>query len=260
MTPAGNFLASGNPLNAHGARGVLNQSLRRWNALKGDEPKTLPKINSKIKLGKGLPTDGIILREVMRDLPRSIQNRDSWRHNLDHFWISQSECLELLPEKIEAGESKDIEGNFKRKLLQFHVVDQVRGQASPWKKGEIKDSKLKAFVESADDQWIKLNVVGAAKMRKEPSGQQNPYTGNRVSRERGMDLKIAGLATFNRSTQRFEKFDMVAVGERWGTDVFNFRDKDPGPHPIGFAFEMLPADAANRPIPTFSRWANYAGK
>lgn len=36
----------------------------------------------------------------------------------------------------------------------------------------------------------------------------------------------------------FERFDMIAVGSRWGATTYNFRFDDLGPAPIGFAFEI----------------------
>jgi len=257
VTPSGKFLSSQNTNNANQVRGVLNTGLRRWSALKGNEPATLEQKSVVKGRELQLPEDGIVLREVMRDLPRPVADRNAWRYNLDHLWLTQSDCLALLPEELTKGAKRELTGNFKRRLLLYHCVDQVRGESNPWVAKNIEIGTLVTTIKKINDQKIGLSLNGKARMVQKPSGERNPFTGTRVSKERGVDLKIAGVLIFDRESQTFERFNVVAVGERWGTDVYSFRHKDPGPHPIGFAFELLSEDAKVRPEPAYARWNEY---
>lgn len=231
--------------------------MRRWRTLKADEPATIPKSGQDSSPKLNLPKDGIILREVMRDLPRPVVDRHAWRHNLDHFWLSKADCLSLVPEELKEGATREVEGNFKRRLILFHLVDQVRGESSPWQDRNIEASQVETRIASVKDGQITLTLRGSARLVQKPNGEINPYSGTRVTKERGIDLKISGQMTFNRKTETFDRFDMVAVGQRWGTDVYSFRHKDPGPQPIGFAFELLPRESRNRPAPAYARWPDY---
>lgn len=258
MTPSGRFITSKNTNASSQARGLLNLGLRRWKSFKSEEPKAAPRRkDASITSEMPLPKDGIILREVMRDLPRAVADRDAWRHNLDHFWLSRADCLSLIPEEKKKGAIREIEGTFKRRLLLFHLVDQVRGESSPWTESNVRSGRIGTRIIEIDEDFIKLSLTGIAKMVQEPNGEKNPFTGKRVTKERGIDLKISGAMIFNRKSETFERFDMVGVGDRWGTDVYSFRHTDPGPHPIGFGFELLPPKSRNRPVPAYAWWGDY---
>lgn len=256
VTPSGQFLSSKNTLNSNEARGVLNSGLRRWRSFKANEPKSVP--NSSARTESQLPKDGLILREVMRDLPRPVVGKHAWRHNLDYFWLLKEDYLSLVPQDKKEGATRVVEGNFKRKLLQYHLVDSVRGESSPWEESNILDGQIETTITEINDEQIKLSLRGNAKIAQAPSGQRNPFSGKRVNKERGVDMKIAGEMTFNRKSETFDRLDLVAVGERWGTDVYSFRHTDPGPQPIGFAFEILPAESRNRPKPAHTGWGYFS--
>lgn len=256
VAPSGKFLSSRNTLDADETRGVLNNGLRRWQKVKSNEPATPVKATGKTKQ-MSYPAGGVVLREVMRDLPRPVADRNAWRHNLDHLWLKRDDCLAVLPEELKKGAIRELDGNFRRRLLLYHLVDQVRGESSSWAEKDIEKGKLRTKIVAIDDQQIRLLLAGKAKMVQKPTGEQNPFSGKRISKDRGIDLRVAGELIFDRKSETFSRFKVVAVGERWGTDVYSFRHDDPGPHPIGFAFEILPEESKLIPPPAYARWLPY---
>ena len=65
----------------------------------------------------------------------------------------------------------------------------------------------------------------------------------------GIKLQLLGNLTYNRTTEKFEDFDAIAVGSHWGATAFNARFDDLGPEPIGFAFELASDSMIDRTPP-----------
>ena len=73
------------------------------------------------------------------------------------------------------------------------------------------------------------------------------YRSNPEHAERGIETTILGRAKWDRTTDRFTKFDLVALGSRWGGTTFNGREHDRGPADVGFAFTLASDDAPVAP-------------
>ena len=202
--------------------------------------------------------DDLILRETIRDLPRKSQQPvDGWRHNFDHFWLTRSEAKSLIPNELKVDASQEVDPEILRRFTQFHLVDHVRGEARPWKPEDIIERQITSTVVEVSDDRVEINLHGVAKINQKPTHRLNPYTRRRVTKDRGVELKIFGSGIYDRKSESFLKLDIVAVGDRWGTDVYNFRDNDLDSAPIGFAFKMIENQPRNRTQPKFSTWGNY---
>ena len=96
-------------------------------------------------------------------------------------------------------------------------------------------------------------------IRDRGTGEVNPFNNFKVSGERGIEAVIKGWLTYDVEAEAFTKFDMLALGERWGTATYNFRNDDLKRSPIGFAFELLEAKPENKTKTAFGRseYFNY---
>ena len=70
---------------------------------------------------------------------------------------------------------------------------------------------------------------------------ESKQVGRRQS-PRGVVTKLLGTATFDPTTARFSKFEMVALGHRWGYTTFNDRQRDKKSNPLGFVFQLADPD------------------
>jgi hypothetical protein len=59
----------------------------------------------------------------------------------------------------------------------------------------------------------------------------------------GVETRILAHATYDLDKGAFVEFRMVAPGTRWGYTGLNARRRDPESGPLGFVFELAPADA-----------------
>ena len=271
-TVDGHLLASVNSTDASEVlnmmkRGVAKAQQRRALGMGGPQKKIPKKTRLDKNYSVPFPKDGLILGEVCRDLPRSKDRSfKNWRHNFDNVWLTSEEVAEFKPVSSDGrgrpktaseGQKYKIDEAVIRRLAQFHFVDQVKGEASSWDESDIKHASLNAEVVEVADDNVKIKLRGRVKCIKPPTGNRNPYSGTRIEKDRGVDLRVRGYLVYNSEKDEFAAFDLVAYGPRWGTATYNFRQNDMGPAPIGFAFRLLETKPENMTQPKFLLWGYF---
>ena len=261
-TPDGELLGSINSTTAREVSGVTYQALRKWKFQYVDEKYT--PVSNKFERDKRFdinPTkQTIVLRESMRDLPRRNQQPvDSWRHNHDHVWLTESESMAFIPDELTVDAEKSIDDKIANRIALYHLVDSVRGSSSPWKPGDLETCELKTRISDVNDDEIRLTLSGIMKVNQKPTGELNPFSNKRITKDRGLNLKITGRLVLDRKSNTYSRFDIIAVGDRWGADVYNHRQNDLDRAMIGFAFELADPKSANV-APVFARRGGYFEK
>ena len=196
------------------------------------------------------PKDGLALRMITRDLPRDAKARgtDLKASNIDHVWFKQDEMLAMVPDDPKVGQLFPLTNVVTERIARFNLLDSVRGETDPFDENQVKIDDIGLKVMKVTPETIKFVVYGRSMTKRPPTNKKNPYTNNKIDKEMGTDLVWSGAVIFDREQQRFTRFDLLAAGERWGGSVYNFRDNDPGPAPIGFAFQLIP-DVKDDPTP-----------
>ena len=271
-TASGHLLASVNSTRVDDVLKMMKQAVakgqqRQALGLTGSEKKIRKKSHRDKNYSFPFPKGGIILRAVCRDLPRpSDPAFKNWRHNFDNVWLTGDEVAQFKPVSADGkgkpkaaskGQKYKIDDAVIGRLAQFHFVDQVNGEASSWDESDVKHASLNAVVVEVDDDIVKIKLTGRAKCVKPPTGNRNPFLGTRIDKDRGVDLKVLGYLVYHVQKDQFTSFELVAHGERWGTATYNFRQKDMGPEPIGFAFRLLETKPENMTQPKFLLWGYF---
>ena len=260
-TADGNLLASVNTTSVIRVMATVNHAIEAWKETNPSSVNKFAETNQPdVRYGVEFPSGGLILRETMRDLPRANNSgHETWRHNFDHVWLTAIEVNSLVPKNSDVGQAFEIPEDVARRFAAYHLVDQVKGEADAWDRSDVQIAKMKAEVVENKDGKIKIKLSGSAKCVKSPTGEVNPFTKNKITKDRGVDLKIQGWLTYDENSKSFDRFNLLAAGQRWGTATYNFRSRDMGPAPIAFAFEMLPNAPENKTRPKFLMW-NYFDK
>ncbi len=242
-TADGKLLASVNSTQVGRVQRLLGDAVRIWKKTTAAErsPKIKKSVLTDPKFSPKPPTNGLILRMIARDLPRAAKARrtDLTQQNIDHVWIHKEDMLSMIPEDPAKGQLVPIPKIVARRLAQFNLMDNVRGEASPFDPDEVNLDNIGLKVVKVSEETIKFVVYGHSSAAKPPSRKTNPFTGFRIDKEMGTDLVWSGAVVFDRKLQKFTRFDLLAAGERWGGCVYNFRDNDLGRSPIGFAFQVI---------------------
>lgn len=246
--PSGVLLASANTNDPEEMAEMLRKALEAWDAL--PEGKRLLPDGEAARVAEGrrpsdlYPEGGLVLHVTVRDLPRgSPPAEDDWRQkawNQDYAWFRRDEARTFLPGEPKAGDRHAVPGSLLRRLARCHLVDQVRGESSPFDVGEVEKAELTAEVLKASEGLVTLRLKGAARTSAEGlwpvSGEGD--TARASPQRRGVEVRLSGRAVFNLKTGRFASFELLAIGTRWGGTQYNERQDDLGEAPIGFALTL----------------------
>ena len=144
-----------------------------------------------------------------------------------------------------------------RRLVRYHLLDAVRGNTPPWSLNALRDVEVTLTVTAAASDRVDLRLSGHADMEEQGEWCATPpayapYIRDRMCceiRERGYNAKLLGYLSLETDRGRFSRFDIVAVGIRWGGTTFNGRPDDTDPAPLGIAMTLAGQEARDRISP-----------
>ena len=195
----------------------------------------------------GYPEDGLVLHLSVRDLPREVDTRPLGMkreaHNQDYVWFRREEVLSMVPPDAVVGDVIPVPDGLVRRLVRYHLADYVRGETSSWPSEAIRDAAMTLTVTEETPEWVDLRLSGSAQLFSKGSWYEGACL------ERGLDASLLGYLRFDRRTERFVRFDVVAVGSRWGGTDYNVRQDDLEPAPIGLAMTIAGRKARDRTAP-----------
>jgi len=221
---------------------MMKRGLAAWNDLEAKDRK-LPsstKIKPDFRYISRMPKDGLVLAMYARDLPEDLNPKSTRarKWNRDNVWFSREEANTMVPKAPVIGQKYRIPKKITSRIIALHMTDTVKGQTDPFELDEIDTQEIEAKVVRIDGYVITIELLGKSKA----SSTQTGF--NRSAR--GITTQIAGQAVFDSKQQKFTKFELVAIGRRWGFTRFNFRrsrsreDLGNSNDGIGFVFTLAP--------------------
>jgi hypothetical protein len=136
-----------------------------------------------------------------------------------------------------------------RRLARFHLMDNVRGETPMWREEEVRCAEMTLEVTAASAESVELRLEGAVQNIARGTWAVHPFVEPLPDAERGFDCRLTGFLSYERSQARFVRFDLLAVGMRWGGSEHNIRRDDLAPAPMGVAFELAGSEPADRTPP-----------
>lgn len=236
-TADGTFLSSINSTSPDAVLKTLQKGLDEYRKLPKKERTAFDKakIKSDFRWEDVAPVDGLSLAVYSRDLPEDLnpQGKRPRRWNRDSAWYRQSEIKAVMPKGLAVGDRFTLPDLLSRRLLRMNFVDTVRGQTDPFNGGEIK-ADIECVVTAAAKDRIEFSIKGQTEGDSTSTGfKRTP---------RGVVTKVNGSATYVYTKSKFEAFDLVAVGYRWGRTRHNGRSRGPEFNPLGFVVSIAPED------------------
>jgi hypothetical protein len=256
VSPSGVLLGSLNSNDPKRIADLLERSLARWGTLTRAE-RLLPtdprqQLADIKRPERHYPEDGLVLRVTSRDLPReqakANPTRASWRElawNQDFAWFTRAEARQFVPAEATVGKRQDLPVALLHRIACAHLIDNVRGQTSPFEERQVKKARLSTEVTAVDGDAVSLRLEGETR------------TAMEGRREHGLEMRLLGKATFDLARGRFLTFELVAVGSRWGATQLNGRRGDTDAAPIGILFTLAADTPCERLAPAFNRHPVY---
>lgn len=215
------------------------------------------------------PEDGLVLHLGCTDLPRKIDTRPEdgiyrTAHNQDFVWITREEMLSIVPEGVQKGDRFSLPEAIHRRLVRYHLLDIVRGETPAWPKEVPQDVALELLVTDVDSDHVYMTLHGGGKLQENGQWCIQPPARSVYRRgqmcclveERGFEPHVFGYVEFDRIQEQFTRFDVLAVGSRWGGTTFNMRCDDTDAAPLGIAMTIANDDAFSR-IPPHGNPRSY---
>src|SRR5262249_26414671 len=235
----GKFLASINSNNPDRVLAMLERGLKAWTQLPAEEKRLSPlsEIKPRHRWEDSFPKDGLVLSMITRDLPADCDpsKAGAAKWNQDRVWFSKGEARQWLPRNPQQGDTHLVPQELVSRLARLHLVDTVNGQTSPFAPGQVTGSQITTEVLERAAARVKIKITGVTK-------GASPGRSPRESAH-GVETRILGRGVYDLEKEAFVEFQMVALGTRWGYTALNARRRDSPSGPLGFVFELAPADA-----------------
>ena len=215
------------------------------------------------------PDDGLVLSVICRDLPRTDSKNVSKVHremyNQDYAWFRKSEARAFVPEQLIRGAKQIVQRDLVERLARFHFVDVVRGHTSSYPQKAVEHADLTAEVIDVKDNLVSLRYTGRTRASEVHDGVHiegkwnRPGPGIPDQQARGVEAQLEGHAGYDQKAEKFVSFNVVAVTERWGGNVYNSRAQflDFGPAPMGIVLKLAGDNAAEQVPPLFFRFYGW---
>jgi hypothetical protein len=165
----------------------------------------------------------------------------------DKMWVFEPEWKALVPSGARPGDDVPLPAALVHRLLCFHLRDNTTGQSPRWKPGEIRTRQMKLAVEEAGTAGLKLRLDGVAAM----ATDANPDRA-----ERGIELELLGYLTYDAAKGTFTRFDVLALGRRWGHAPHTGEERT-GKPPIGFLIQLAGGSPYDTVAPDFMKIGEY---
>ncbi len=126
----------------------------------------------------------------------------------------------------------------------------MRGETEHFESKHVEEASLVLSVRSVSGSLVTLRLAGKTRTKAEGTWSVAGFNDMKkpTPQKRGITLALEGEAVFDTSKQRFTRFELAAVGTRFGGTQYNDRSKDLAEAPIGFWVEL--ALAEDRVLPT----------
>lgn len=243
-SPSGKFLASVNTTNPGRVLEMMQDGLAAWEKLPAAERRLSAEsaIKPRHRWEDSYPSDGLVVNVISRDLPEQCDPhapcKVKW--NQDHVWYSKEEARSWLGNDPQQGDVHQLPEELVARLARFHFVDNVKGETPRFSRDGVKGSQISTEVVKRIGPLVELKISGLTKGVAAEGWWQS---------SNGVVTRVLGHATFDLERDAFVKFEMVALGRRWGFTRFNGRSRDPESGPLGYVFRMA-APRAHRIAPT----------
>jgi hypothetical protein len=178
---------------------------------------------------------------------------ERWEAQPDFMWIKEAEWKAIVRPSPVKGDSYPLLEAVADRMTRAHLImGMAYGECGICDKRFVRSRSLSLTVTDVSADAVHLRLEGAAALgadyaTSEKKDRKGSPKGDSVQ---GFEPKVLGYLTYNLKTNTFTRFDVIALGDAYGTPGgdhhFNYR---PGRYPIGIAFELAAGTRAGERIP-----------
>ncbi|MBM4068314.1 MAG: hypothetical protein FJ271_05140 [Planctomycetes bacterium] len=207
--------------------------------------------------------DGDLRKTVPGDYPKSSGLGDKdfwltfygerWEAQPDFMWIQEAEWQAIVRPNPSKGDSYPLLEAVADRMTRAHLtLTMAYGECSICDRKSVRDRSLTLTVTDVTPAAVQLRLEGAAALGADyATSDKLDRKGLRKGRSvEGFEPKVLGYLTFDRKVSRFTRFDVLALGDAYGTPGgdyhFYYR---PGRYPVGISLELASGTTPGERIP-----------
>ena len=272
------YAAGGTEHNRRDLQGIL----KKWQALPNDE--RMPgavKINAAGPVAANVtsiapPTNALILRTYHRLLTReengslrmarrsdypALKEPEDWLTHYGERWEAQPDFMRIKEAEWQTivrpdphpGDSYPLLEAVADRMTRAHLIlGMAYGECGICGKDAVRSRSLTLTVTDVSAEVVQLRLEGSAALGADfATADQEDRKGKREGRSvQGFEPRVLGYLTWNRKANSFTRFDIIALGDAygtpWGDHHFNYR---PGRYPVGISMEIVSGKAPADRVP-----------
>ncbi len=178
---------------------------------------------------------------------------ERWEAQPDFMWLLEAEWKAIVrPNPVKGDRYPLLEAVADRMTRAHLIMGMAYGECGICAKNAVRSRSLTLTVTEASADVVQLRLEGAAALGAdyETSVKNDRKGSTKGDSVQGFEPKVLGYLTYDRKTNAFTRFDVIALGDAYGTPGgdhhFNYR---PGRYPIGISFELTSGTKATDRIP-----------
>ncbi|MBX3398896.1 MAG: hypothetical protein KF873_09155 [Gemmataceae bacterium] len=249
------FKNAGQDVNA--TRDQIAMAMRKWNALPAERRKpgaiAIPEHGQPDRNYSRTPPDGgLIIRVHARILDRkgdgyvkgSCDFAGGDRAARDFLWLDSRDVNAIAMIQGTRGHKAALPNALVRRILRFHLVDNTRGEPEFWMPEDVRSSAMIATIEDMSTEGVTLRIDGEALLATDADQDKA---------DRGYEVKLTGKIRVS-AERVIKRFELVAIGDHWGSAKHTRNGERPGRGLLGITFELAdPKITSNRVAPQGAR-------
>ncbi len=207
------------------------------------------------------PAKGLILKMYQRTLASDGLGKLSAPKKTDHgggnwqlaepqrdfVWLTEAEWKSLVPTQPQKGHSFSVPQVIQRRIFRFHLTPEPMGLHGVWASDQVRKGSLALTVQSVSDRVVEMRLEGTALLadRADLAKSRSAF-----------DVRLLGFFVYDRALQRFDRIDIVAIGDTWDAKAGRYDIKAP----LGIAFELAAEDSPADRRPPRGAWIDLDRK
>jgi hypothetical protein len=223
-----------------------------WNALEAFRKNPPAKVELKetsLPPETKIPEGTVILRVFTRmgplskeqDAKKDLHNQGVQR---DHLWILAAEQAEIL-RRLADKEEADVPERLARRIILYHLIDSVRGEAPPWGLGDVKAMSFRMSRTRDSQTQIGVKLTGSFTLEHGTS-----Y---------GLKGILEGVLEIDKAQKQVKSAKIYASGDAFGGGPFT-PDAPEGTFPLKFAMVLVNDELSRYLAPHIINFGSPVGR
>ncbi len=178
---------------------------------------------------------------------------ERWEAQPDFLWVQEEEWKAIVRPNPAKGDTYPLLEAVADRMTRAHLIlGMAYGECGICSKKEVRSRSLTLTVTEVTADAVQLRLTGAAALGADfATAEKEDRKGKREGRSvQGFEPKVLGHLTWDRKAGAFTRFDVVALGDAYGTPGgdhhFNYR---PGRYPVGISMELAAGKTPAERVP-----------